>query len=368
MSIKVEDKYFIAFSSIEEVSASFIKTIYDIKGSIKSAWEAEEKDFFNSGLRKSSVQAFLKKRDLINPDELLNLTIEKGINWITYESDAYPYLLKEIDTPPMILFYKGNLKRINFDKTLSIVGSRKASSIGKENLSKMMRDFNGTDLTVVSGGAMGVDTCAHENAIKNGLSTIAIIGSGLDNPYPTQNKKLFDEICQNYGVVMSEFWHSFEPLPFRFPIRNRIVSGVSKGTLIVEAALKSGAMITANLCLEQNRELMCMPGNINNPNTQGIYHLLKNGASMVTSGDDILEVLGWEKIPQNNKNGLDKVVSSLTQIEKDVLDEVSIEPVTIDILASKLDCDVSDLMLTLTTMELSGLIKQIEGARYVSCL
>ncbi len=361
-----EDKYYIAFSSIEEISSSFVKKIIEIKGSAKSAWEAEEKDFFNSELRKSSVQAFLEKRDSIDPDKMLNLTIERGVNWITYEDERYPYLLKQIDNPPMLLYYKGNLSRINFDKTLSVVGSRRASTMGKENLGRIIKDFRGTDLTIVSGGAWGIDTCAHENAIKNGLSTIVVIGSGLDNLYPAQNKNLFEEICQNHGVIMSEYWHDFEPLPFRFPIRNRIVSGLSKGTLIVEAMLKSGAMITANLCLDQGRELMCMPGDINNPNTQGIYHLLKNGASMVTSGQDIMDVLGWEKekIELSSKNVSE---NGLSDVEKLIIAEVSIEPLTPDMIASRLNCDISDIMINLTTMELSGLIKQIEGARYVSC-
>ena len=363
MGTNSDDKYFIAFASIEEIGGVFIKTILDIKGSVKSAWEADEKDFLNSGLRKSSVQTFLQKRDKTDPDKMYNMTVEKGINWLTYDSPDYPELLKQIEPAPMTLFYKGNLKRINFNKTLSVVGSRKASTMGKENLGRILKDFYGTDLTIVSGGALGVDTCAHENAIKNELSTIVVFGSGLNKPYPKQNEEMFEKICQNYGVIMSEFWHDSEPMPFRFPIRNRIVSGLSRGTLIVEAALKSGAMITANLCLEQNRELMCMPGNINNPNTQGIYHLLKNGAAMVTSGQDIMEVMGWEKIkPQSKENN-----PNLSEIETNILKEISIEPITADSLANKLNLDMGDLMMNLTSMELSGLIKQIEGARYISC-
>lgn len=366
MSISGEDKYFIAFASIEEIGGVFIKKLLDLKCSIKAAWEVDEKDFVNSGLRKSTVETFLRKRDSINPDELYNITIEKGINWITYNSENYPPLLKQIIPAPMLLFYKGNLERVNFEKTLSVVGSRKASTLGKENLNKIIKDFYNTDLTIVSGGAAGVDTAAHKSAIKNELSTIVVLGSGLDVPYPTQNIPMFEEICRNYGVVMSEYWHDFEPMPFRFPIRNRIVSGLSKGTLIVEAALKSGAMITANLCLEQNRELMCMPGEINNPNTEGIYKLLKNGATLVTNGQDIMETMGWEKqVQQKNKNSEN---DNFSDIEKSVLEEISIEPVTADILANKLNLDVSDLMLTLTTMELSGLIKQIEGARYMVCI
>ena len=363
MSINSNDKYYIAFASIEEVGGVFIRTILDIKGSIKAAWEANEKDFSNSGLRINTVKTFLEKRDKIDPDKMYNLTVEKGINWLTWESSRYPELLRQIEPAPMTLFYKGNLERINFNKTLSVVGSRKASTMGKENLGRILKDFYGTDLTIVSGGAAGIDTAAHQNAIKNNLSTIVVLGSGLERLYPVQNEKMFEEICQNYGIIMSEFWHDFEPMPFRFPIRNRIVSGLSRGTLIVEAAIKSGAMITANLCLEQNRELMCMPGNINNPNTQGIYHLLKNGAAMVTSGQDIMDVMGWEKntVPQK-ENKL-----NLSETENLILEEISIEPMSADTLANKLNLDISDLMMTLTTMELSGLIKQMEGARYTSC-
>lgn len=358
-----EDKYFIAFSSIEEIGSVFIKKLLEQKGSIKSAWEVDEKDFINSGIRASSVQKFLRKRDKISPDKMYNITIEQGIKWLTYNNEEYPPILRQIESAPMTLFYKGDLKKINFEKTISIVGSRKASSLGKENLEKILKDFYGTDLTIVSGGALGIDTCAHQSAINNNLSTIVVLGSGLNRLYPTQNKNLFDKILQNYGIIMSEFWHDCEPMPFRFPIRNRIVSGLSKGTLIVEAALKSGAMITANLCLEQNRELMCMPGDIANPNTQGIYHLLKNGASMITCSQDILDSLNWEKVKINKE----KTSCELNNTEKNIFEEISIEPLTADALANKLNLNISEVMLTLTTMELSGLIKQIEGAKYISC-
>src|SRR5574344_259256 len=365
----IELKYWLAFARIEEIGASFIKKIYDYTNNIEEAWNLAPTELYEiANLPQKASTHFLRRRKEINPQECLEQIKKRDITVLTYADDMYPSLLKNISNPPMILFLKCDLKNCNLDKTLAIVGSRKASDNIKKVLEKIIGEFRNTDITIVSGGAAGIDTMAHQCSLKNGIKTIAVLGSGFDFYYPTQNKKLFEEIIEQNGVLISEFWPSFEAMPFRFPMRNRIVSGLCKGTLVAEAAIKSGALITANLCLEQGRELMCIPGLISNPNTQGIYKLLKQGATMVTSAEDILNSLNWQiqkNSQEKNKQNLPQKLN-LSEDEQEVLDINSLDKSNIDKIISKTDLNIDDLMVILTSLELQGLIRQTDGENYSS--
>lgn len=357
------DKYFIGFASIDDISTNFISKLYEhFNGDIKRAWECDECSLKEiEGLRKSSAHKFLKSRDKTELDKTFNYIIENNINYLTIENENYPQLLKEINEPPLNLFYLGDLKRCNFNRCIAIVGSRNASSSSKKVLKNIISELKQTDLCIVSGLALGADTQAHKCAIENDLSTIAVIGGGFNKLYPQQNKELFNDIINKHGVVMSEAWPDFEPIAWRFPHRNRIVNGLSKGTLIIEARLKSGAIITANMCLDEGRELMCIPGDILNPNTEGIYHLLKNGATMVTCASDILDVLNWN-IPTKKKTEVTNL--NLNNYEQRIYDYIMLNNPNFDDIMIKTQLNSDELLLHLTTLELKGLIKQVEGSRY----
>ena len=271
-------------------------------------------------------------------------------------------MLKNIENPPAVLYYKGKLFECNLEKTLAVVGSRKASTYARDNLKKIISGLGNTDICVVSGLASGIDTVAHTAAIENNLKTIGVIASGFDYIYPTSNKTLYQNIENGYGAVVSEYYPTFEPMKFRFPQRNRIVSGLSYGTLVAEASLRSGALITANLTLEQGRELMCIPGEISNPNTEGIYKLLKNGATIVTESEDILNALNWEIKRENPQQQL--TLPMLTPDEEKIFDNLQIEEKGVDELLSLTGLKLDDLLMNLTTMELKGIIKQYNGDRY----
>lgn len=270
-------------------------------------------------------------------------------------------MLKHISNPPVVLYYKGDLFSCNLEKTLAVVGSRRASSYAKEALTKIISELENTDICIVSGLASGIDTTAHVAALDSNLKTIGVIASGFDYTYPAANKSLYEKIEDGNGAVVSEYYPTFEPLKFRFPQRNRIVSGLSFGTLVAEASLKSGALITSNLTLEQGRELMCIPGLITNPNTQGIYKLLKNGASIVTCADDILEALNWE-IKTEQKSLFE--VPDLTEDEMKIYKALEIEEKGADELMFITKIHLDNLLMYLTTMELKGIIKQVDGDRY----
>lgn len=355
-------KFWVAFSSIEEIDSPFIQRLYNYFGDIETAYNASLADLSQiEGLSVKKAKTFVEKREKINPDKVLDEIIQRKLSFLTFEDENYPYLLKNISDPPMVLYVKGDLKLCNLDKTLAVVGSRKASTNAKDILTKILTELRNTDVCVVSGLASGIDTTAHQGALANNLKTIGVIASGFDFVYPTANKDLYKKIEDGNGAIVTEYFPTFQPLQFRFPQRNRIVSGMSYGTLVAEAAIRSGALITANLCLEQGRELMCIPGLISNPNTEGIYKLLKQGATMVTSATDILNALNWEiKVAKQLKMDFSK----FSEDEKKVLSSIEIEPKGFDKISAETGMNLGELMVCLTNLELSGIIKQLEGEKY----
>lgn len=359
----MKKKYWIAFSSIEQIDSSFILKLYEYFGDIEQAFQASLNDLKNiDGLSVKKAENFLRYRDKVDIDNTFTEVETRGINFLTYTDDRYPQILKQITNPPAVLYYKGKLFDCNLDKTLAVVGSRRASTNGREDLRKIISGLSNTDICIISGLAAGIDTVAHTSAIENNLKTIGVIASGFDYTYPASNKTLYQNIENGYGAVISEYYPTFGPVKFRFPQRNRIVSGLSYGTLVVEASLKSGALITANLTLEQGRELMCVPGLISNPNTQGIYKLLKNGATLVTESDDILNALNWE-IKDSTPSG-QLVLPMLTSEEDLIFKNLEIEEKCVDELLTLTGLRFDDLLMNLTTMELKGIIKQCDGDRY----
>lgn len=359
----MKKKYWIAFSSIEQIDSSFILKLYEYFGDIEQAFQASLNDLKNiDGLSVKKAENFLRYRDKVDIDNTFTEVETRGINFLTYTDDRYPQMLKQIANPPAVLYYKGKLFDCNLDKTLAVVGSRRASTNGREDLRKIISGLSNTDICIISGLAAGIDTVAHTSAIENNLKTIGVIASGFDYTYPASNKTLYQNIENGYGAVISEYYPTFGPIKFRFPQRNRIVSGLSYGTLVVEASLKSGALITANLTLEQGRELMCVPGLISNPNTQGIYKLLKNGATLVTESDDILNALNWE-IKDSMPSG-QLVLPMLTSEEDLIFKNLEIEEKCVDELLTLTGLRFDDLLMNLTTMELKGIIKQCDGDRY----
>lgn len=359
----MKKKYWIAFSSIEQIDSSFILKLYEYFGDIEQAFQASLNDLKNiDGLSVKKAENFLRYRDKVDIDNTFTEVETRGINFLTYTDDRYPQMLKQITNPPAVLYYKGKLFDCNLDKTLAVVGSRRASTNGREDLRKIISGLSNTDICIISGLAAGIDTVAHTSAIENNLKTIGVIASGFDYTYPASNKTLYQNIENGYGAVISEYYPTFGPVKFRFPQRNRIVSGLSYGTLVVEASLKSGALITANLTLEQGRELMCVPGLISNPNTQGIYKLLKNGATLVTESDDILNALNWE-IKDSTPSG-QLVLPMLTNEEDLIFKNLEIEEKCVDELLTLTGLRFDDLLMNLTTMELKGIIKQCDGDRY----
>ncbi len=357
-------KYWTALSSIEQLDSGFIQRLYNYFGDIEAAYNApasELREIEGLSVRKSEI--FIEKRKTLDLEKTLDYVYTKGIKILTFDDEKYPYMLRQISDPPACIYYKGDLFSCNLERTVAFVGSRRASYLGKDGVKRIITDFKNTDICIVSGLAAGIDSVSHESALANNIKTIGVIASGLNYTYPASNKDLYEKIENDGGAVITEYYPTFEPLKFRFPQRNRIISGLSFGTVIAEAASRSGALITANLTLEQGRELMCIPGPISNSNMEGVYKLLKDGASMVTSGNDVLNILGWEiksvaQIPNSNS------VTELDMYEKIIFDIIKVEPKGFDELIAVTGMTSDELLICLTGMELKGLIEQTAGDRY----
>jgi DNA processing protein len=315
-----------------------------------------------SGLR-PGLAALLPAADDPRLAPLLD-TLEARGAWLLTILDAdYPPLLRAIPDPPVLLFGRG---RRPGGEALAIVGSRRPSETGRRAATTFAGEIAARGITIVSGLARGVDTAAHRGALDAGGTTIAVLGCGIDRVYPPENDKLFARIAAE-GTLLSEYLPGSEPLPGHFPGRNRIISGLSRGTLIVEAALDSGSLITAELALEQGREVLAVPGSIDRPTSAGPNRLIKDGASPVTESADILAAL-WPQTPRREMAATDPFAATLEEPARAVWLALGGEPRHIDELAGELGLTAGELSATLLHLELQGGVEQLPGARYLrSC-
>lgn len=286
-----------------------------------------------------------------------------GAKWVTFWSDNYPKNLKSIFSPPIILYYKGTLNESDIN-SIAVVGTRMPTQYGKNLSEKFSDEIASQGLTVVSGLARGIDSYAHRGALKNNGRTIAIIGSGLDVIYPSENNKLFEEISKN-GAVISEYILGTKPDAQNFPKRNRIISGLSLGTLVIETKTSGGALQTAAYALEQNREVFAIPGNIGSKQSEGTNLLIQKGeAKLVRKLDDILVELNLKIKPSVGKN-IPKPVENLNMFEQIIYDSLTNEPKHIDLIAKETKINSPECLVHLLSLEFRDLVKQLPGKMFI---
>jgi DNA processing protein len=284
--------------------------------------------------------------------------VEKnGIDIVTFSDSDYPDLLRHIHDPPPLLYVRGKIR--SDSQNIAIVGSRNATSYGLTVTERLSAALSQRGLTIVSGMAKGIDSAAHAGTLAAGGKTIAVSGCGLGTIYPAENKKLFHRIAES-GAVISEFSYTTPPDAHHFPIRNRIISGMSLGTVIVEATHKSGSLITARLAAEQGREVFAVPGSVKSFKSMGTHGLIKQGAKLVEHADDIFEELNISKEALPEDSGAAESIG-LTSAEKKVLDKLSPYPIHIDNLARGLALSAGDVSSLLLQLELKGLVTQSPG-------
>jgi DNA processing protein len=287
---------------------------------------------------------------------------EAGIRALAWNDPAFPSLLAAISDCPPLLWYRGNLASLDAPM-VAIVGSRAATSVSVDAAARLAADLAARGVTVVSGLARGVDSAAHRGALTKGR-TIAVLGSGVDYIYPSEHKALAAEIAEA-GLVVSEYPPGTAPLPHHFPMRNRLISGLSLAVVVIEASEKSGSLITAGCALEQGREVMAVPGNVLSGRNRGGHALLKDGAKIVETADDILEGLGWD--PAADRSPVDEASASGAKGSVDpVLRAMAVDhPYDVDSLAMNSGMDVRRLLPRLIELELAGLVRREGGGRFV---
>ncbi len=278
---------------------------------------------------------------------------------ITIKDKNYPQLLKQIYDPPKQLYILGKLEKLE-KYPLAVVGTRKVSSYGRQVTEQFVRTLGQKGLTIISGLAIGVDGLAHQAALEVKAKTIAVLGSGFDNMYPTAHKKLAQDIVESGGAVITEYPPEMPPSKITFPARNRIISGLSLGVLVIDAPERSGALITARTALEQGRDVFAVPGQINDRNFIGTNELIKKGAAMVTKPEDVLEELGLSDVLTT-----DYRVGPCSEEEEILLGCLSKKAVHIDQLVKQAKLEIAKLISLLTTMEINGMVKNLGDGYYI---
>jgi DNA processing protein len=298
-------------------------------------------------------------------EEQLGLCEKNQVKIVTFRDEGYPKNLLTIYDPPPFLFVGGDIKEEDRN-AVAMVGCRSASPYGRRITEKISRELAGMGITIVSGMARGIDSIGHSAALKEKGRTLAVFGSGLDVLYPPENKKLAGQI-RSSGAVISEFSLGTKPEAPNFPRRNRLISGLSLGVVIVEAGNKSGALLTAQCALEQNREVFAIPGNLDSKNSQGTNKLIKEGAKLVTTVEDILEELRISTRAEGSASPAQpqRDLSGLSQAERNMFELISDEPHHIDKIACQASVGVPQALSTLLSLELKGLVKQLSGKVFV---
>jgi len=356
-------KYWVALSHFPKFGPVRFNKIKKHFSDLENAFKAPVAELIQAGIETNVAEEFIAARTNINPDQLLEHLFKEGVKVITINDKSYPKLLAEIYAPPQLLYYKGQLKAED-EFALAVVGARKYTNYGKQVAEEVVQGLAHNNLTIISGLALGIDALAHLSALKAGGRTIAVLGSGLDKQsiYPSANRYLADKIEASGGAIISEFPLGTPPLRHHFPQRNRIISGLALGTLIIEAGEKSGALITANYALEQNREVFTVPGSIYSPVSAGPNQLIKLGARAITSATDIIEALDLAQVTTYIDNK--KIVPESAEEEK-ILSHLTKEPIHINDLIRQTKLDIKVINSTLTIMEMKGMIKNLGNMQYV---
>ncbi len=357
-------KYWLGFNKIKGLGAVRIKAIWQQFGDLETAWNADIRHLQEvEGISKVQAESIIEQRSKIDPAGELDDVKKYGLTLLTLQDPEYPDILKEIYDSPPVLFVKGRLLRQDYRRSIAIVGTRTPTPYGMKVASELASHLASSGVTVISGMALGIDTKAHQGALKvEGGRTIAVLGSSVERVTPVSNRRLYEAIIER-GAVISEYPVGTPPSPWHFPQRNRIISGLSKGVVVVEGSEDSGALITAKAALEQNRAVFAVPGAVNSPMSKGANKLIKEGARLVESVQDIFEELNW-KIAPPGKAVSKESAPSLEEDEKLLYAQLGPEPLHIDQLMRATGLTSSKVSAILLSLELKNIILQHPGKRY----
>lgn len=366
--------YWIWLQQALKPGSSKVKIINHFYKNIKDFYDGKEREWRLCGCFTNKEISALCDSSLEEAEKTFRLSQNLGYKIICICDEEYPNLLRHIDNPPALLYVKGDISFLNSVKSIGIVGTRKASEYGLAMAHDLSHDLALNNVAVISGGALGIDSAAHQGALDAGGKTVAVLGCGINYPYLLGNLKLRNEIS-NSGAVISEYPPNFPSKPFTFPIRNRIISGISSGIVVIEAGKKSGSLITANLANNQNRDVFVVPVNKESKNSEGSFSLIEDGAMVVASVQDILSEynnnLNIKKEKSTNLENKPNIQKSKKRNISDVpkeyrnIFEILLKGKThIDIISEITEIPVDKLLLALTEMEISGFVKSSSGKIY----
>jgi len=351
--------YYLGFNRVSGIGPARLERILAHCGSLKAAWHASVAELVEAGLDSRSIEALQRTRHTLDLEAERERAQAEGVRLISKDDPAYPPLLAQTMHPPFLLYTRGTL--IENDRwALAVVGTRQPSAYGKEVTRKLVTGLVAAGITIVSGLALGIDAVAHAAALEAGGRTIAVLGSGVDHIYPLRNYQLGTTI-QRQGAILSEYPLGTLPTATNFPPRNRLISGLALGALVIEAAAKSGALITAQFAVEQGRDVFAVPGSIFSTRSTGTHQLIRDGAALVTSVDDILDALHLQTAVVQQEIA---AVMPETPAEAALLRFVEDEPRHIDELRRQSGLDMPIVSSTLTLMELKGLVRHVGGMHY----
>jgi DNA processing protein len=357
----MDKRFWVGFNLVKGIGAVRLQSLRDYFGDLGVAWQAPLDALRASGLSPKLAERVAQVRASVDLENFMARMAAKNIQTLTWEDECYPKALKEIDQPPPVIYMRGTLTAEDV-WAVAVVGTRRVSVYGRQVTEELASFLANNGVTVVSGLARGVDAIAHQAALKAGRRTIAVLGCGVDRIYPPEHMQLAEKIVAN-GAVLSDYAPGTPPDAANFPPRNRIISGLSMATVVVEAGETSGALITAQFAADQGREVFAVPGNILAPQSKGTNRLIAQGAHPMLSARDLLDVLNLTRV--NEQREIRKVLPG-NETEASLLSVLTHEPLHMDEIRSKTGLPIERVSATLVMMELKGLVRQVGGVNYVA--
>jgi DNA processing protein len=359
---KMEERaYWVGLNLVKGIGAVRFRKLLDHFGDVRSAWEAHPEQWQAIGIPEKVVEQFTATRRSASLEKIWEDLQSQDISLITWQDNDYPVRLKKIETPPPVLYQRGEI--LDEDQwAIAVVGTRRVTAYGKQVAEDVASFLARNGVTVVSGMALGVDSIAHRAALDAGGRTIAVLGSGVDTIYPPENRGLAQEIIGR-GALISDYALGTPPEAGNFPPRNRIISGLSIAVVVVEAGKRSGALITANFAADQGREVFAVPGKIYAPQSMGPNRLIRDGAHPLLSPEDLLEALNLTMVTEHRTA---RVVLPEDATEAALFNVLNFEPMHVDEVGMRSGLPIEKVTATLALMELKGMVRQVGSMQYVA--
>jgi DNA processing protein len=357
----MDKRYWIGFNMVKGIGAVRFQSLRNHFGDLSVAWQAPVDALQAAGLSQKIAERVTQVRASVDLEKTLAGFAAQGITILTWDDELYPQRLKDIDQPPPVLYVRGTLTSED-SWAVAVVGTRRVSAYGRQVTEELATFLAANGVTVVSGLARGVDAVAHQAALKAGGRTIAVFGCGVDRVYPPEHAQLAAKMMAS-GALISDYAPGTPPDASNFPPRNRIISGMTMATVVVEAGETSGALITAQFAVDQGREVFAVPGNILAPQSKGTNKLIAQGARPLLSARDLLEVLNLTRVVQQRE--VRKALPA-DEVELKLLNVLSHEPLHMDEIRNQTGMPIERVSATLVMMELKGLVRQVGGNNYVA--